>query len=78
MIELTCFKTYDIRGRLGIDLDENIAFHIGAAFAVAPNSLLKAPPWKPDVENDSLSVRFGRGEEDAGIGRDEGVAVQLR
>ena len=22
---LTCFKAYDIRGRLGIDLDENIA-----------------------------------------------------
>ena len=32
---LTCFKAYDIRGRLGIDLDENIAYRIGAAFAVA-------------------------------------------
>ena len=32
---LTCFKAYDIRGRLGIDLDENIAYSIGAAFAVA-------------------------------------------
>ena len=35
MSELTCFKTYDIRGRLGIDLDKNIAYSIGAAFAVA-------------------------------------------
>jgi phosphomannomutase len=33
--KLTCFKAYDIRGRLGIDLDENIAYRIGAAFAVA-------------------------------------------
>jgi phosphomannomutase len=26
---LTCFKAYDIRGRLGIDLDEEIAYRIG-------------------------------------------------
>ena len=32
---LTCFKAYDIRGRLGIDLDESIAYRIGGAFAVA-------------------------------------------
>ncbi|SMO66067.1 phosphomannomutase [Thalassovita litoralis] len=32
---LTCFKAYDIRGRMGIDLDENIAYSISAAFAVA-------------------------------------------
>lgn len=30
---LTCFKAYDIRGRLGIDLDEPIAHRIGRAFA---------------------------------------------
>jgi phosphomannomutase len=35
MTPLTCFKAYDIRGRLGIDLDEDIAHRIGAAFAVA-------------------------------------------
>lgn len=34
-MDLTCFKAYDIRGRLGIDLDENIAHRIGTAFAVA-------------------------------------------
>ncbi|MCC5999899.1 MAG: phosphomannomutase [Pararhodobacter sp.] len=32
---LTCFKAYDIRGRLGIDLDESIAFRIGRGFARA-------------------------------------------
>ncbi|WP_375697511.1 phosphomannomutase [Pseudophaeobacter sp. TrK17] len=35
MSDLTCFKAYDIRGRLGVDLDENIAYRIGSAFAVA-------------------------------------------
>lgn len=32
---LTCFKAYDIRGRLGVDLDEGIAERIGRAFAEA-------------------------------------------
>jgi phosphomannomutase len=36
--KLTCFKAYDIRGRLGIDLDEDIAYRIGAAFADALNA----------------------------------------
>jgi len=33
--ELTCFKAYDIRGRLGDNLDEDIARVIGQGFAVA-------------------------------------------
>jgi phosphomannomutase len=35
MTALTCFKAYDIRGRLGIDLDAAIAARIGHAFAQA-------------------------------------------
>ncbi|GHC50649.1 phosphomannomutase [Neogemmobacter tilapiae] len=30
---LTCFKSYDIRGRVGVDLNEDLAFRIGWAFA---------------------------------------------
>ena len=30
-----CFKAYDVRGRLGVDLDEDIARRIGRAFAEA-------------------------------------------
>lgn len=30
---LTCFKAYDIRGRLGVELNESIAIRIGRAFA---------------------------------------------
>ncbi|WP_114966872.1 phosphomannomutase [Alkalilacustris brevis] len=33
MREMTCFKAYDIRGRLGENLDEDIAEHVGRAFA---------------------------------------------
>jgi phosphomannomutase len=35
MSELTCFKAYDIRGRLGVDLDEVIAYRVGRGFARA-------------------------------------------
>ncbi len=35
MTALTCFKAYDIRGRLGHDLDEGIAHRIGRGFARA-------------------------------------------
>jgi phosphomannomutase len=31
--KLSCFKTYDVRGRVGFDLDEKIAYRIGRAFA---------------------------------------------
>ncbi len=35
MTNLTCFKAYDIRGRLGHELDAEIAYRIGRAFAIA-------------------------------------------
>jgi phosphomannomutase len=34
-MNLTCFKAYDIRGRLGVDLDEAVATRIGRGFAQA-------------------------------------------
>lgn len=33
--EITCFKAYDVRGKLGSELDEDIAYRIGRAFAEA-------------------------------------------
>ncbi len=33
MAQLTCFKAYDVRGRLGAELNEGIAHRIGRAFA---------------------------------------------
>ncbi|MBW7921969.1 MAG: phosphomannomutase [Rubellimicrobium sp.] len=35
MTRLSCFKSYDIRGRLGVDLDEGTAYRIGRGFARA-------------------------------------------
>ena len=33
MTELTCFKAYDIRGEIGVNIDENVAYRIGRAVA---------------------------------------------
>ena len=32
-MDLTCFKAYDIRGELGAELNVDIAYRIGRAFA---------------------------------------------
>ena len=29
--KLTCFKAYDVRGKLGLELNEDIAYRIGRA-----------------------------------------------
>ena len=34
MTELTCFKAYDIRGKIDVDIDANIAKNIGSAVAL--------------------------------------------
>ncbi len=33
MSELSCFKAYDIRGEIGVNIDEGIAYRIGRAVA---------------------------------------------
>lgn len=33
MLEFTCFNEYDVRGELGVNLDENICYRISRAFA---------------------------------------------
>ena len=42
MTELTCFKAYDIRGQLGTELDEEVAYRIGRAYAefLQPKSIV--------------------------------------
>ncbi|MEL6207384.1 MAG: phosphomannomutase [Pseudomonadota bacterium] len=32
---LSCFKSYDVRGRLGVELDDGVAYRIGRGFAAA-------------------------------------------
>jgi len=66
MSDLTCFKAYDIRGRLGLDLDENIAYRIGAAFAVALNAKTVVLGRDVRASSEALSKSVAQGLIDQG------------
>jgi phosphomannomutase len=64
-ITLRCFKTYDVRGRVGHDLDEAVAYRIGRAFAqflkaknivVGCDARLSSPPLKAAVAKGMLDA----------------------
>lgn len=63
---LTCFKAYDVRGRLGVDLDEDIAYRIGRAFgqALDAKTVVLGRDVRPSSE--MLSARVSQGLADAG------------
>ena len=58
MSKLTCFKAYDIRGELGIDIDARIAYRIGRAVAqhLALKLLLLAEMHVRHLQN--LQMRY--------------------
>ena len=66
MKPLTCFKAYDIRGRLGIDLDENIAYRMGSAFAVALNAKTVVLGRDVRASSEALSKSVAQGLIDQG------------
>ncbi|MDF1621698.1 phosphomannomutase [Pseudothioclava nitratireducens] len=66
MSDLNCFKAYDIRGRLGIDLDDNIAYRIGAAFAVALNAKTVVLGRDVRASSEALSKSVAQGLIDQG------------
>ncbi len=66
MPELTCFKAYDIRGRLGVDLDEAIAHRIGSAFARALSARRVVVGRDCRASSDSLMTAVVNGLVEAG------------
>jgi phosphomannomutase len=66
MTGLTCFKTYDIRGQLGIDLDEDIAYRIGRAFAQTLDVSKVVLGRDVRASSEALAVSVARGLIDAG------------
>ena len=51
MTELTCFKAYDVRGEIGVNIDEGVAYRIGRAVAqhFAAKSIVSDPVPISDV-----------------------------
>ncbi|MGI5309283.1 phosphomannomutase CpsG [Rheinheimera sp. WS51] len=61
MQNLSCFKAYDIRGKLGTELDEHIAFCIGRAFAkhLSPKKVALGADVRATSEQLKLALAFG-------------------
>jgi len=66
MSGLTCFKAYDIRGRLGSELDDDIAYRIGRAFALALKADTVVLGRDVRASSERLSDAVSKGLVDAG------------
>jgi len=66
MERLTCFKAYDIRGQLGTELDESIAYRIGRAYAefLKPDNVVLGGDVR--LTSESLKMALSDGIRDAG------------
>ena len=66
MTDLTCFKAYDIRGQLGTELDEEIAYRIGRAYAefLKPKTVVLGGDIR--LTSEALKAALGEGIRDAG------------
>ena len=66
MTQLTCFKAYDIRGELGEELNEDIAYRIGRAYGefLKPGKIVVGGDVR--LTSESLKLALARGLMDAG------------
>ncbi|MCG7531136.1 phosphomannomutase CpsG [Psychrobium sp. MM17-31] len=64
---LTCFKAYDIRGQLGVELDESIAYRIGRAYGeyLTPKSVVIGGDIR--LTSEALKEAVSDGLLDAGV-----------
>lgn len=67
MTELTCFKAYDIRGRLGTDLDADVVRRIGGAFARALGAARVVVGRDCRASSEELMAAVVAGLVDAGV-----------
>lgn len=67
MNKLTCFKAYDIRGRLGEELNEDIAWRIGRAYGeyLKPKNIVLGGDVR--LTSETLKLALARGLQDAGV-----------
>lgn len=67
MTELTCFKAYDIRGKLGEELNEDIAWRIGRAYGefLKPKTIVLGGDVR--LTSETLKMALAKGLRDAGV-----------
>lgn len=66
MSEITCFKAYDIRGKLGESLNEDVAYRIGRAYATQLKAKTVVVGADIRESSESLKNALSRGLTDAG------------
>ena len=66
MPELTCFKAYDIRGEIGVNIDEGIAYRIGRAVAQHLDAKAVVMGFDARASSPAFAVAVARGVMDAG------------
>ncbi len=66
MTSLSCFKAYDIRGKLGTELNEDIAYRIGRAYGefLKPKTIVVGGDVRHTSE--ALKLALAKGLMDAG------------
>ena len=67
MTELTCFKAYDIRGKLGTELNEEIAYKIGRAYGQIYQPKTVVIGCDIRLSSEDLKQATIRGLNDAGV-----------
>ncbi|GAB4258424.1 MAG: colanic acid biosynthesis phosphomannomutase CpsG [Methylomicrobium sp.] len=67
MQTLTCFKAYDIRGQLGVELNEDIAYRIGRACGEYLKAKTIAVGGDVRLTSESLKTALAEGLMDAGV-----------
>ena len=64
--KLTCFKAYDIRGKLGSELNEDIAYRIGRAYGEYLKPLTMVVGGDVRLTSEALKLALARGLQDSG------------
>lgn len=67
MSYLTCFKEYDIRGKLGDELNEDIAYRIGRAYGQFLKPSVVVVGGDIRLTSESLKLAVARGLQDSGV-----------
>jgi phosphomannomutase len=67
MTKLACFKAYDIRGKLGEELNEEIAYRIGRAFGTLLNPQRVVVGGDVRLTSEPLKQALSEGLRDAGV-----------
>ena len=67
MKELSCFKAYDVRGRIPDQINEDIAYRIGRAYAEVVKPKKVVVGYDIRLTSESLSQALSRGLMDAGV-----------